>query len=68
MRGPTPKYKPGDSVINFRGETAVVETVTPSPDWEAKSHRVTVRWSNELENPDRLNYYEEVFDPWTEEA
>ena len=62
MRGPTPKYKPGDHVRSFRGENAYVVSVTPSPDWEAKSHRVTVRWADELQNPDNTAYYEEVFE------
>ena len=63
MGSATPKFKPDDEVISFRGERARVISSRAVPE-PGKSHRVTVRWANELDNPDNREYYEEVFEPY----
>lgn len=60
MRGPDPKFKEGDRVVDFKGRKALVISVEKSRAWRSKSHRVTVQWDN-VTGPDRIAYYEEVF-------
>jgi len=61
MTDAMPKFQPGDRVISFRGELATIKTSRQV--WEpGKSHRVTVIWANELQNPDNTEYYEKVFE------
>lgn len=67
MNSPTPKFKPDDEVISFRGERGRVISSRAVPE-PGKSHRVTVRWANELDNPDNTEYYEEIFELYTEET
>ena len=55
-----PRFKVGDAVVSFRGETATITKVRETP--RGKSHRVEVEWANKLNNPDKREYYEEVFD------
>lgn len=54
------KFKVGDEVVSFRGEKATVigtkESFVPG-----KSNRVSVKWEKESRNPDKREYYEEVF-------
>jgi hypothetical protein len=54
-----PRFKPGDRVIDFRGESGTVHTVYPSPSTD-KSHKVRVVYDGETE-PSHP-YYEHVFD------
>jgi hypothetical protein len=63
MRGPKPRFKPGDKVKDFRGNKAMVVAVVESAEWQNKSHRVRVQWADRIEqHKDRVEYYEEVFD------
>lgn len=57
---PEPKFKPGDKVISFKGEHATVIYVVEAPAI-SKSHRVNVDWDAKFKNPDKREYYEEVF-------
>lgn len=60
MASAQPLFKVGDRVRSFRGESAIItkvrEVSTPG-----KSHRVEVEWTDKLKNPDKREYYEEVF-------
>lgn len=60
MSDPNPKFKEGDEVVSFRGERGRVISSRAVPE-SGKSHRVTIRWANELDNPDNTEYYEEAF-------
>jgi TfoX/Sxy family transcriptional regulator of competence genes len=67
MGGKKPTFKPGDRVMDFRGESGTVHTVYPSRD-PSKSHKVQVVYDGETE-PSHP-YYEQVFQhhPDTEDA
>lgn len=54
-----PKFKPGDKVVDFRGDGATVTRVH-RVDEPGKSHRVQVRGDDGSES--KRAYYEEVFD------
>lgn len=55
-----PKFQIGDLVISFRGEPAKVTNLTRSTTG-GKSHRVEVEWEDPEKNPDKMAYYEGVF-------
>lgn len=65
MLSDTPKFKVDDEVISFRGERARIIFVRAIAR-AGKSHRVSVRWANELQNPDLREYYEEVFEHYVD--
>lgn len=55
-----PKFQVGDEVVSHRGEPARITKVIQVPE-PGKSHRVEVEWADQLKNPDKIAYYEEVF-------
>lgn len=56
-----PVFKVGDPVKSFRDRSAVVESYLVIDD-PSKSNRVTVEWSDGLNNPDKTEYYASVFE------